>query len=177
VFGVDQLPPICKTDAPGIPVTGVGSLDKSFALCCRPQPDDDIVGYILASDHTVEVHRSDCPEFLQRFAEDRSRLVMVKWGRSCATYLACMSIYAHDRPFFLRDVWNIISDQGLNVANVDVQVNRAKDARITVCLDVENWLQFNRVLVRVEDLPGTIWVRRADAPSDLVSHPAEGALQ
>jgi len=86
------------------------------------------------------------------------------WGRSCETYLACMEILAHDRPFFLRDVWEIISDQGLNVSNVDVKVSRARDARISVCIDVENWLQFNTVLSRIEDLPGTIWVRRTTNP-------------
>ena len=169
IYGADQLPQFCSTQAPAIPVTGVGSLEKSFALCCRPQEGDDIVGYILDSDDTVEVHRSDCRQFLERFAADRSRFVNVRWGRVCETYSACMEILAHDRPFFLRDVWNILSDMGLNVANVDVQVNRALDATIVLCIDVENWLQFNGVLARIEDLPGTIRVCRRAVPSRLVS--------
>jgi hypothetical protein len=41
-----------------------------------------------------------------------------------------------------------------------VQVNRARDATITVCIDIEDWFQFHRVLARIEDLPGTIRVRR-----------------
>ena len=175
VYGGDQLPPIRRTDVPDIPITGVGSLNKTLALCCRPQAEDDIVGYILARDHAVEVHRSDCSQFLLKIAEDRSRLVMVKWGqRSSETYLACIEVLAHDRPFFLRDVWNVISDLGLNVANVDVQVNRAEDARITSCLDVENWLQFNRVLSRIEDLPGVIWARRKEIPADSLQQPGAG---
>ena len=106
--------------------------------------------------------------FLERFAADRSRFVNVRWGRVCETYSACMEIRAHDRPFFLRDVWNILSDMGLNVANVDVKVNRALDATIVLCVDVENWLQFNGVLARIEDLPGTIRVCRHEVPSRLV---------
>lgn len=159
VYGPSQLP-VCSGEEPSIPVTGVGSLSRALATCCRPQTGDDIVGYILPYDHTVQVHRSDCPTFLADMVQDKSRFVVVKWGRACETFPACMDICAHDRPFYLRDVWNIISDLGLNVANVDVRVNRAKDAHITICLDVENWLQFNSVLSRIEDLPGTISVRR-----------------
>jgi GTP pyrophosphokinase len=161
-YGEGQLPHICTKDeeASHIPVVGAGSLDIGLATCCRPQPDDDIVGHIPDLDHTVQVHRSDCSAFLVKFAEDRHRFVEVKWGRACETYLACMEILSQDRPFYLRDVWEIISDLGLNVADVDVKVNRAKDARILVCVDVENWLQFNCVLSQIEDLPGTIWVHR-----------------
>ncbi len=166
LYGAEQLPPFSSSDAPRIPVTGAGSLERSLALCCRPQPGDDIVGYILSSDHTVEVHRSDCARFLECLTRDRNRFVGVRWGRASETYLACMEIHAHDRPFYLRDVWNIISDLGLNVANVDVEVHRAQDATITVCVDVESWLQFNSVLSQIEDLPGTMTVCRRDVLTD-----------
>jgi len=86
-----------------------------------------------------------------------------------------MEVYAHDRPFFLRDVWNIISEHGLNVADVDVQVNRATDATVTICVDVENWLQFGCVLARLEDLPGTIRVRRKALLDTASRDLAEGA--
>jgi guanosine-3',5'-bis(diphosphate) 3'-pyrophosphohydrolase len=160
VYGEQMLPQICQNGTSAIPVTGTGSLGKSFALCCRPQPGDDIVGYILASSRVVEVHRSSCEVLLSKMEKDPSRFVPVKWGRTCETYAACMEIYAYDRPFLLRDVWNIISDEDINVSDVNVQVNRTQDALVTICIDVENWLQFNRVLTRIEDLPGTIRVRR-----------------
>ena len=160
IYGGEQLPSISENHGSEIPVVGVGSLEKSLALCCRPQSGDDIVGYIVPPDNVVEVHRSDCPHFLRKLAQDRSRFVEVKWGRTGGTYLACMEVLSHDRPFFLRDVWNIISDHGLNVAEVEIKVQRAQQAQVTVCLDIENWLQFNGVLAQIEDLPGTIRVRR-----------------
>ncbi|MBN1642958.1 MAG: bifunctional (p)ppGpp synthetase/guanosine-3',5'-bis(diphosphate) 3'-pyrophosphohydrolase [Anaerolineae bacterium] len=160
VYGVDQLPQICEGDESTVPVMGAGSLRKSVALCCRPQADDDIVGYILPDDSTVEVHRSNCPIFLEKVTQDPHRFIALKWGRVCETYQACMEILAYDRPFFLRDVWNILSEHGLNVADVDIQVKRAENARITICVDVESWLQFSGVLARIADLPGAIRVRR-----------------
>lgn len=165
VYGPKHLSPLCKNTGAEIPVSGTGSLSKSLASCCQPQEGDDIVGYIVGSDH-VQVHRSDCAVFLSRITEDKSRFVEVWWGHACETYAACLEIYARDRPFFLRDVWNVISDQGLNVAHVKVRVNRARDARITVCVDIENWLQFNDVLTRLEDLPGAISVQRKTLPTE-----------
>jgi (p)ppGpp synthase/HD superfamily hydrolase len=155
-----QLPTIRNNGRADLPVTGAGSLNRSLALCCQPQPGEDIVGYIIDSGDTVEVHQSDCRTLLDKLEDDQRRLVVVKWGRAYETHSACMSIYAHDRPFLLRDVWNIVFDEGINVSDVDVQVNRAQDATIQICIDVEDWLQFHRVLARIDDLPGTIHVRR-----------------
>jgi GTP pyrophosphokinase len=175
VYGAEQLPSICENNqGAGIPVAGVGSLGKTFALCCQPQSGDDIVGYIVPPKNVVEVHRSDCPRFLQELAQDRNRFVEVKWGRSGETYLACMDILSRDRPFFLRDVWNIISDLGLNIAEVDIVVERAQTAQVTVCVDIESWLQFNSVLAQIEDLPGTIRVRREPLPAEAMERHSQG---
>jgi guanosine-3',5'-bis(diphosphate) 3'-pyrophosphohydrolase len=163
-YGQPQLPPVCNNGTADVPVIGVGSLDKYVASCCRPQVGDDIAGYIPVHRDAVEVHRSDCPVFLRKIVEDKNRFVEVKWGHVCETYLACLAIYAHDRPFLLRDIWNIISDEGINIADVAVKVNRAVDASITICMDIEDWLQFNSVLARIEDVPGTISVSRKPTP-------------
>jgi GTP pyrophosphokinase len=163
-----------SSEVPSIPVVGVGSMEKSFALCCRPQSGEDIVGYILLPEHVAEVHRSDCPVFMDKLVQDRTRFVEVKWGQVCETYQACVAIYAHDRPFLLRDIWNIISDEGINVADVDVRVNRATDATITICIDIEDWTQLNRVLTRIEDVPGTVRVRRTEPGSHIAPRDQAG---
>lgn len=166
VYGETHLPAACHNETSDIPVTGAGSLGRMFALCCQPQSGDDIVGYILGSRSTVEIHRSDCKTLLDQLEQDQTRLVVVKWGRACETYLACMEIHAHDRPFLLRDVWNIVFDEGINVSDVDVQVNRSQDAHIRLCIDIEDWLQFHRVLARIEDLAGTIQIKRKPPQDD-----------
>ena len=66
---------------------------------------------------------------------------------------------------------NIVFDEGINVSDVDVQVNRAQDATIQICIDVEDWLQFHRVLARIEDLPGLIHVQRRSSMEPRQSPP------
>ncbi len=165
IYGKKQLPPIDGSREKES-ILGTGSLARQLAACCRPQPDDDIVGYIQAAQHTVLVHRSDCPELLIQLDRDRSRLINVHWGPGSATRLAGIEIHAHDRPFFLRDVLNILYDQEINIADVDVQIHRAQDAIISISIDVTDWVQFHCILVRIEDLPGTIRVRRIEVESD-----------
>jgi len=153
-------PEKCQSQPEGLSVIGLGSLQGQFAPCCQPQPGDDIVGYILNNQHDVEIHRSDCPGLLAQLDLDRARRVTVKWGPRCETYQATLVIHSLDRPFLLRDVWNIISDENINVSDVQVDVRRAQDATISVRIDVTDWRQFHRILVRIEDLPGTLSVRR-----------------
>jgi len=172
-YAKPQLPEVCSNSPDERAVIHVGSLGRRFADCCRPRVGDDIVGYIELPEYVVEVHRSNCDRFLRRMIADKTRLVEVKWGTAYDTYVACIEIYAHDRPFLLRDVWTVLSEEDINVADVQVQVNRARDATITVCIDVENWLQLNCVLARIEDLPGTISVRRKRTASEVAYATAE----
>ena len=71
-------------------------------------------------------------------------------------------------------MWNIISDRGLNIADVDIVVERAQTAQITVCVDIESWLQFSVLLAQIEDLPGTIRVRRQPLPVEAAERYGEG---
>jgi GTP pyrophosphokinase len=158
--GLLPRPGGCEAQPEGLSVIGLGSLQEQFATCCQPHPGDDIVGYILQTQHDVDIHRSDCPTLLAKLDQDRTRRVTVKWGPACETYQATLVIHSLDRPFLLRDVWNIISDEDINVSDVQVEVRRAQDATISIRIDVTDWRQFHRILVRIEDLPGTISVRR-----------------
>jgi hypothetical protein len=89
----------------------------------------------------------------------------LKWGPACATYPATLLIHSLDRPFLLRDVWNIISNENVNVSDVQVEVHRAQDAAISISIDVGDWRQFHRILAQVEDLPGTLSVCRQPVSS------------
>jgi GTP pyrophosphokinase len=168
-------PKDCEVHGEGQSVIGLGSLHMQLAGCCRPEPGDDIVGYILTTQRDVEIHRSHCPVLLDKLDQNRARMISVKWGSVCDTYQATLVIHSLDRPFLLRDVWNIIFDEAINVSDVQVDVNRARDARIEVTVDVSDWRQFHRILVRIEDIPGTISVQRQVIGEGKDEHSARAA--
>lgn len=161
IYGKTQLPPIEGSPAVET-IIGTGSLNKEIAPCCHPQPGDDIIGYIHPTS-LVTIHRTDCPDFLRQLEHDRSHIVHVRWGKCGKTRLAYIEIRAYDRPSFIRDVLDILYNEEINVADMNVRVNRAHDVLISIGVDVTSWIQFHRVLVRIEDLPGAICVRRTEA--------------
>ncbi len=74
-----QRPPSERTSSTGVLIEGVGNLMTKFAQCCKPQPPDDIIGYVTR-DRGITIHRHDCA-FLQRTAESRrDRLLQAQWA-------------------------------------------------------------------------------------------------
>lgn len=68
-----------RTSSTGVLIEGVGNLMTKFAQCCKPQPPDDIIGYVTR-DRGITIHRHDCA-FLQRTAESRrDRLLQAQWA-------------------------------------------------------------------------------------------------
>lgn len=61
---------------PVVEVAGDQKIATSLAKCCRPQPPDDIIGYITLRQR-ITVHRRDCKSLMK--IKDQKRLVSVNW--------------------------------------------------------------------------------------------------
>jgi len=74
-------PTAAKTAAqkPIVEVAGDQKIAAALAKCCRPQPPDDIVGYITLNQR-ITVHRKDCRNVVK--VKDPKRLVSVNWKAS-----------------------------------------------------------------------------------------------
>ena len=92
-----------------------------MARCCNPAPGDEIVGYITRG-RGATIHRRDCPNILH--VQDRERLVRVSWGEQKNTYSVPVRIKAYDRNGLMKDVSTLITDEGVNMSKVNVDVNR-----------------------------------------------------
>lgn len=69
---VESAPPAI----PKVLVTGMKGFLTRTALCCRPQPGDDIVGFVTQG-RGVTVHRRVCHNIVRH--KDSSRLIEVDW--------------------------------------------------------------------------------------------------
>ncbi|HLE73405.1 MAG TPA: ACT domain-containing protein, partial [Anaerolineales bacterium] len=137
-------------------VVGLRGLLTQFGKCCKPVPGDDIVGYITRG-RGATIHRKDCPNVLR--IKDRERLVQVSWGEPKTTYPVEVRILAYDRDGLMRDVSTVISDEGISMSQVKVDVDR-NEATFDLTLNVDNIGQLSRVLTRVESLPNVLEARR-----------------
>ena len=143
-------------------VEGVNDLMTHLAHCCKPVPNDAIIGFITRG-RGVSVHRQDCPNVLNLPEEEGPRLINVRWGDHSidAGYQADIQILASDRKGLLRDISSILSDSDVNVLDVNTHSDRTNDtASMRFTVEIKNIKQLNRVLGNLGQMPDVFDVRR-----------------
>lgn len=140
-----------------VSVLGLKGLLTVMAKCCNPTPGDAIVGYITRG-RGATIHRSDCPNIMR--SRDRERLVRVSWGEAKNTYPVPVRIKAYDRNGLMKDVSSLISDEGINMVKVNVDVNKKNLAVFDIVLEVRDLAQLSKVLDRLENLANVLEAQR-----------------
>ena len=143
-------------------VEGVDDLLTHMARCCKPVPNDEIVGFITRG-RGVSVHRSDC-DMLRNLAEhDQARMVEVAWAGQLpdVSYPVDIRVVAGDRKGLLRDISSILTNEEVFVIGVSTQSNRKTDqANMRFTVEVANMRQLSRILEKISQLPDVIEVHR-----------------
>lgn len=139
-----------------ISVLGLKGLLTTMARCCNPAPGDEIVGYITRG-RGATIHRRDCPNMLR--IRDKERLVRVSWGEAKRTYPVPVRIRAYDRNGLMKDVSTLISDEGINMTGVSVDVSQNL-ATFDLTLEVRDIAELSRILDRLENLPNVLEAQR-----------------
>jgi len=142
------------TDA--ITVLGLKGILTTIARCCNPVPGDDIIGYITRG-RGASIHRRDCPNVLRR--KDQERLVRVSWGEVRRTYPIPVEVKAYDRQGLMGDISNILNDEGVNLADINLKFNQNL-AVINMIIEITDITQLSRVLTKVEILPNVLEAHR-----------------
>jgi GTP pyrophosphokinase len=144
-----------------VQVHGVGDLLTQMARCCRPVPEDPIVGFVTQG-RGVTIHRSDCPNMLRLDAARRARLVDVAWtGEGGDTYAVRVSVRAWDRRGLLRDVTTVLSAENVDITALDTQADPSEQCvEIHTTVQVRDLEHLSRVLDRIAQLPNVFEARR-----------------
>jgi GTP pyrophosphokinase len=139
-----------------VALLGLKGLLTTMAKCCKPAPGDEIIGYITRG-RGATIHRTDCPNVLR--VRDRERLAKVSWGERRTTYPVAVKVRAYDRDGLMRDVSTVISEEGINMRQVQVDVSNNL-AEFDMILEVEDISELSKVLTRIENLPNVMESRR-----------------
>jgi len=139
-----------------VDVVGLKGMFSNMARCCNPMPGDQIVGYVTRG-RGATIHRQDCPNILG--LKDKERLLQVGWGRVERTYPVPVRIRAYDRQGLMNDISGLLDHEGVNIADVAVNVNQSlADLRLVV--EVRGLEQLSRILTRIENLPNVLEAQR-----------------
>jgi GTP pyrophosphokinase len=148
-------------DSRDFSILGVGNLLTKSALCCRPVPNDPIIGYITRG-RGVTIHRQDCVNVLRLKEGDRDRLIDVEWGAlPDRVFPVEIQLLAYDRPGLLRDVSALLANDKVNVTAIHTSTDtKEMIARMNAEIEVTDIGQLSRILVRLGQLPNIVEVRR-----------------
>ena len=149
-------PDITSTEA--VDIVGLRGLLTTMGRCCNPAPGDQIIGYITRG-RGATIHRQDCPNILRLGLKERERIVRVDWGQQVRTFPVPIRIKAYDRQGLMSDVTNLLSDEGVNIADAQVNVNRSL-AELRLIVEVEDISQLSKVLTRLENVPNVMEAHR-----------------
>jgi GTP pyrophosphokinase len=141
-----------------IDIVGLKGLLTTLGRCCNPTPGDQIIAYITRG-RGATIHRQDCPNILRLGREDRERLVRVDWGTQARTCQVPVRIRAYDRQGLMGDVSNLLDAEGVNIADVKVNVNRGL-AELRLIVEVEDISQLSKVLTRLENVANVMEAHR-----------------
>lgn len=144
-----------------IRIDGVGDLLTQLAKCCKPVPNDPIVGYITRG-RGVTIHRRTCANILRMPEEHRARLIEVEWGVEAADhYPVDVQVQAYDRAGLLRDITHLLANEKVNVLSLNTTTDRREHmAHMSLRLEIGGLDQLSRVLAKLNELPNVVMVRR-----------------
>jgi GTP pyrophosphokinase len=140
----------------------IGDVDDVLshpARCCNPVPGDPAIGFVTRG-RGITIHRRDCPNV--RNHPEPERLMPLEWGAKAGeTHPVHIRIVANDRAGLLRDIADVISQEGVSLSAANVSTSpKELTATIHATLEVAGSDQLLRILDRVERLPFVLGVRR-----------------
>ncbi|KAA2284886.1 bifunctional (p)ppGpp synthetase/guanosine-3',5'-bis(diphosphate) 3'-pyrophosphohydrolase [Arenimonas fontis] len=140
---------------------GVGNLLSQIARCCQPVPGDAIVGY-LTRGRGVSIHRAGCAALQRLLVRQPERMLPVEWGQAGGSaYEAEIALRAYDRKSLLKDLSNVIAQQGVNILGLQSRVDQAAGlADLRIAVRVADFGQLSELLGRLNAVPGVQEARR-----------------
>jgi GTP pyrophosphokinase len=142
-------------------VEGVGNLLVQPGACCQPLPGEPIVGY-LTRGRGVTVHRPDCATFRRLSAAQPQRVLPVEWGGRGGGYESDATVLALDRRWLLKDVTNLIAQEGAHLVSIHSVPERGSGrVRVRLRLRVDDYGQLTALLGKLAAMPGVEEARRA----------------
>jgi GTP pyrophosphokinase len=149
-------------------VVGVDSLLTQLARCCRPVPPDAIAGFVTQG-RGVSIHRRSCKTFRGLLERAPERVIQTAWNESTPETLttsdpkrifpADLAITGLDRPELMRELFEILTRQGVHVIDLRKSAKRGL-AQILLTVEIKDSEALRLVQNGLEEVKGVTQVRR-----------------
>jgi len=149
-------------------VVGVDSLLTQLARCCRPVPPDLIAGFVTQG-RGISIHRRSCKTFRGLLERAPERVIQTEWNHSDTSstlvndskkvFPADLAISGLDRPELMRELFEILTRQGVHVIDLRKSVKKGL-AQILLTVEIHDSDALRIVQNSLEEVKGVTQVRR-----------------
>ncbi len=149
-------------------VVGVDSLLTQLARCCRPVPPDGIAGFVTQG-RGVSIHRRSCKTFRGLLERAPERVIQTAWNASTVespaasdanrVFPADLAITGLDRPELMRELFEILTRQGVHVIDLRKSAKRGL-TQILLTVEIKDSEALRIVQNSLEEVKGVTQVRR-----------------
>lgn len=151
------------------PIAGVEGLMYHLAGCCNPVPGESIIGVVTRM-RGISIHRQGCTNVE---GVEGERIVPVSWNQNQTldngrqqTYPVQIQIEAIDRVGVLKDILLRLTDQSINVRNVQVKTCVGRPAIIDMGIDIRDRDQLDYIFVQIKKMSDILNLRRVGQADD-----------
>lgn len=152
-------PSRAKPSKTGVVVKGIDNCLVKLSKCCNPLPGDEIIGYITKG-RGVSVHRTDCVNINDLFAEE-NRMIDVYWYDDIkGSYSVEIEVLANDRSGLLKDIIKQLDNSKAKLMGVNTRTTKTNIAIINVLVEVENISELNKLVNQFRNVESVYEVNR-----------------
>ena len=149
-----------RSSDPGVVVKGMPDVWIKLARCCTPVPGDEIMGYVTKGSG-VSVHRLDCTNVHAMQTTEPLRVLDVVWAPGPGSlFLVNLRVEALDRHRLLADITRVLSDNGVNILNVSLEMQKNRVAVFAFRFEMGDPTHLDYLMKAVHNVRGVIEVDR-----------------
>ena len=145
----------------GIVVEGVTGLLTHLAKCCKPIPQDEIIGFI-SHGNGVAIHRANCNELHKLATNYPNKIVNIVWNKNVdkSLFNVEIEIIAIDRSGILRDLTALFTIERLTISGLKTVCKNDK-AKINVTFKVtSSKFNYDLLVNKIQMIKGIIEINR-----------------
>ncbi|MET0072611.1 MAG: bifunctional GTP diphosphokinase/guanosine-3',5'-bis pyrophosphate 3'-pyrophosphohydrolase [Candidatus Thiodiazotropha sp.] len=152
--GQQQEPP-----SGSLAIKGTEGMVVNFAKCCRPIPDDPIVG-VFNPGTGIVIHRQGCPN-LGDYKKHGHKWIEAEWeGEVEGEFATMIRVESGNQRGVLASVASIISQQGSNIEHVGSEERDGLSSTMVFVITVKNRQHLARLIRHVRSLPSVMRINR-----------------
>ncbi len=149
-----------SADSGDVEIYGVGNLLTYMANCCKPVPEEPIVGFITRG-KGVGVHRQNCSNIKNLIKENDGRLIEISWNtQTKGNYNVTIKIEAYDRPGLFNEISNILTSEKVNISAINTNTDSHSMVLMTFNIQIGDVAKLSMIINKIASVPSVIDVIR-----------------